>query len=67
MKSIKSKNSHGFNQIPLRILCKSKNFLLPAITVLFQKIYDQKTIPEQWKLDKVIAIFKKGSKSCRSM
>ena len=61
--SLKSKNCEGYDRIPLRIICDAKAQLLPALTGLFRKIYDQKTIPEQWKLAKIIPIHKKGSKN----
>jgi hypothetical protein len=63
MNSLKLKNCEGFDRIPLRIICDAKEHLLAPLTVLFCKIYDQKSIPEQWKMAKIIPIFKKGSKT----
>ena len=63
MNSLKLKNCEGFDRIPLRIICDAKEHLLAPLTILFRKIYDQKSIPEQWKMAKIIPIFKKGSKT----
>ena len=62
MLTIKPKNCEGFDRIPVRILYDAQEILLPPLQVLFRKIYDQKVIPEQWKIAKVILIFKKGTK-----
>ena len=61
--SLKPKNCEGFDRIPVRILYDARKSLLPSLIILFQKIYDQQSIPEQWKVAKVIPIFKKGSKT----
>ena len=63
IKSIKCKNSEGFDRIPQRILIDGAEILLPAFTGLFRRIYFQKKIPDQWSVAKVIPIHKKGLKS----
>ena len=61
--SLKPKNAEGFDRIPVRILYDARELLKDPLAALFQKIYEQKTIPEQWKMAKVIPIFKKGPKN----
>ena len=62
MSSIKVKNSEGFDRIPQRILVDGANELKLPLSILFAKIYDQKKIPEQWLIAKIIPIHKKGAK-----
>ena len=61
VKSMKIKNCEGHDGIPLRILIDGINILIAPLTVLFNKIYNQKKIPEQWLIAKIIPIHKKGS------
>ena len=63
LSTLKSKNCEGFDRIPLRIINDAREILLPTLAILFKKIYEQKSIPEQWKVAKVIPIHKKGSKT----
>ena len=63
VKSIKLKNSEGDDRIPQRILIDGVEILLETLTGLFTRIYEQNTIPEQWKLAKITPVHKKGSKN----
>jgi exonuclease III len=63
MSSIKIKNCEGFDRIPQRILVDGANILINPLSKLFQKIYFQKEIPEQWLIAKVTPIHKKGPKN----
>ena len=63
MSTLKPKNCEGYDRIPVRILYDAREILKIPLATLFRKIYEQKTIPEQWKMAKVVPIFKKGSKS----
>ena len=62
IKSIKIKNTEGYDRIPQRILVDGLDLLLPPLTLLFEKIYKEKKVPEQWLVSKTIPIFKKGNK-----
>lgn len=63
LKSLKCKNSEGFDRIPQRILLDGAEILLGPLTTLFSKIYHQKCIPDQWLVAKTIPVFKnKGEK-----
>ena len=59
--SLKVKNCEGYDRIPVRTLIDSTPITLPILTNLFNLIYIQKSIPEQWKISKVIPIPKAGS------
>ena len=60
--AIKPKNSEGYDRIPQRILLDGVKYLTYPLTVLFNKIYLTKELPEQWLVAKIIPIFKKGTK-----
>ena len=59
---LKNKKCEGFNRIPVCIIRDACNFLLPPMAQLFDNIYNTCVIPEQWKVSKIIPIFKKGNK-----
>ena len=62
--SLKPKNSEGYDRIPQRILLDGMEILLSPLTKLFEQIYNQKTVPDQWLVAKTIPIFKnKGEKN----
>ena len=44
------------------MLLDAKVKLLPPLAVLFNKMYNSCKISDQWKVAKIIPIFKKGSK-----
>ena len=50
IKSIKLKNCEGFDRIPQRVLVDGMEHLLPPLSRLFELIYRDKSIPEQWRL-----------------
>ena len=60
-KSLKIKNSEGYDRLPQRILVDGIDILIKPLSVLFEKIYQSKTIPEQWLISKTIPVFKKGA------
>ena len=61
VKTIKIKNNEGYDRIPQRILVDGINHLITPLTHLFSLIYTKKIIPDQWKIAKVVPLFKKGS------
>ena len=61
--SLKPKKCEGFDRIPVSVLVDAIDILLTPLTTLFKMIYYQKTIPDQWKLAKIIPVFKKGNKN----
>ena len=62
LKELKIKNCEGFDKLPLRILKDGASVLAGPLSILFQKIYETKKIPEQWKVARVIPLHKKGNK-----
>ena len=63
IKSLKIKNSEGFDRIPQRILSDGIELLLKPLTDLFALIFKKQIIPKQWLISKTIPIHKKGPKS----
>ena len=63
MKNLQQKNSYGCDRIPLRILRDGYSVLGKPVYALMDKIYEQKKIPEQWKMSRIIPLHKKGSKA----
>ena len=59
---MKIKNSEGFDRIPQRIIKDGLENLIEPFTQLFERVYIQRTVPEQWLLAKTIPIHKKGPK-----
>ena len=61
--NLKGKNSEGYDRIPQRILRDGAESLVKPMSKLFKLIYDNTTIPEQWKIAKTIPVYKnKGDK-----
>ena len=59
IKNIKIKNCEGYDRIPQRVIVDGFNTLKTPLEALFNKIYHQKTIPEQWLISKITPIHKK--------
>ena len=62
LNELNNKKCEGFDRIPVCVLYDARVRLLPPLTILFSEIYRSCKIPEQWKVAKIIPIFKKGSK-----
>ncbi len=63
LKSIKIKNCEGYDRIPQRILNDGADHLIAPLTGLFNLIYYQNQLPEQWLIAKVAPIHKKASRN----
>ena len=63
LKDIKVKNCEGYDRIPQRILADGAEILVKPLTSLFERIYNQNKIPDQWSIAKVIPLHKKGPKN----
>ena len=61
IKSLKTKNCEGFDRIPVRILVDGIDHLTQILSYLFYLIYKHNKIPDQWRISKVIPLFKKGN------
>ncbi len=58
MKSLKPKNSEGYDRIPQRILLDGIEHLIVPFEKLFSQIYQSKKVPDQWLIAKTIPIYK---------
>ena len=56
IKSIKLKNTEGYDGIPQRVLVDGLKQLLAPLTHLFELIYRNKVIPEQWVVLKIVQL-----------
>ena len=59
--NLNSKKCEGFDRIPVCAVYDAPKPLLEPLSLLFHKIYHTCTIHEQWKVSKIIPVFKKGS------
>ena len=60
---LSNKKCEGLDQIPVCFLSDCKDVILDPMASLFSTIYATGQIPEQWKVSKIIPIFKKGNKN----
>ena len=58
-----NKKCEGFDRIPACTIYDSRAVLLKPLCLLFDKIYKTCSIPDQWKISKIIPTFKKGNKN----
>ena len=58
----KSKPSYGHDRVPMRVLIDSLDFSLPIIISLFKKIENGSSIPDKWKVSRILPLHKKGDK-----
>ena len=63
LSDLNSKKCEGLDRIPVCAIYDARHTLLAPFTALFDKIYNTCEIPEQWKVSKIIPIFKKGNKT----
>ena len=59
MKDLNRKKCEGFDQVPLCTLFDACAVLVKPLAILFDKIYRSCTIPDQWKISKIIPLYKK--------
>ena len=52
VKSLKTKNCEGHDRLPQRILIDGIEILINPLVELFQKIYEQRKLPQQWLFPK---------------
>ena len=59
--SLQNKTSEGHDRIPVRVIKDGITILIKPLTVLFNKIYDQRSLPEQFQ--KPFRFLKKETKA----
>jgi hypothetical protein len=62
MTNLKTKNSYGYDNIPMRVLKDGTAHLAKPYYKLMNMIYITKTIPNQWKVARILST-KKGLKT----
>ena len=60
---LKNKKCEGFDRIPVCVIKDAKNPLLDPMCKLLKNIYATGQLPEQWKVSKIVPIFKKCYKT----
>jgi len=60
LKNTKPSQCSGYDRIPMVYLRDSCEIISHFVHQLFTKIYNEKTVPEQWKMGKITPIPKKG-------
>ena len=63
IQSMKPKNSHGYDEISIKILKTSAPFILSPLTYIFNKIISKGIFPERLKFSEIIPVHKKGNES----
>ena len=61
--SLKSKNSHGYDEISSKILKASTPYVLSPLTYIFNKVLSTGIFPDRLKFSEVKPLFKKGEKT----
>ena len=67
IKSLKLKNSYGYDEIPTRILKISLPYIISPITYLCNKVMSSGTLPTWLKFSQIVPIFKKGDEDNSEM
>jgi hypothetical protein len=63
MLTLKSKNTKGVDRIPQKILLDGVDLLEAPLSKLLSLIYNEKLIPDQWRIAKTKPVYKnKGDK-----
>ena len=60
---LKNKKCEGFDRVPVCVIKDARLPLLDPLCKLFKNIYATGQLPEQWKVSKIVPIFKKGCKT----
>ena len=63
LNKLKVNKSSGPDKIHPRVLHEIKEVIITPITIIFNTSLRQRTLPTEWKIANVAAIFKKGKKS----
>ena len=62
LKKLKPKRCFGFDRIPLVFLKDGASELVGVVKELLEKISEEKKTPDQWKVARILPLFKKGDK-----
>jgi hypothetical protein len=62
MIALEGKKCYGYDNIPLLVLKDGAEVLASPYSKLFEKVYQTKELPGQWKISRTVPLFKKGNK-----
>ncbi|CAG5024923.1 unnamed protein product [Parnassius apollo] len=62
VKEMENKRSHGYDEIPIKIIKDNIDILAESLAYLFNKCVEQSLLPDQLKVARVLPVHKKGSK-----
>ena len=62
IRTLKWKNSHGYNEVPLNILKISAPYIIPPLIYLYNKSITTGIFPTRLKYSQIVPIYKKGDK-----
>ncbi len=62
LKELKPKRCFGFDRVPLVFLKDGASELSGVVTKLMFKIFEGEKTPKQWKIARILPLFKKGDK-----
>ena len=63
IKSLKIKNTEGYDRIPQRIIIDGMEALSKPLIKLFELVYREMKVPGQWLISKIIPVHKKVTKN----
>jgi hypothetical protein len=63
IKSLKSKNSYGYDGIPTKILKVSTSFIISPLTYICNKSLSSGIFPSQLKFSEIMSLHKKGGRT----
>jgi hypothetical protein len=63
LESINSNKATGLDGIPGRILKLSADVVSPSLTKIFNQCLIQGVYPDDWKIAKVVPVFKNGARN----
>jgi len=61
---LKNKSSSGIDEISNKLLKSIKHEICPALTLIINQSLTTGIVPDEFKISKVIPLYKKGDKSC---
>jgi hypothetical protein len=64
LRSIDTAKSAGLDCINGLVLQKCADVLCHPLTRLFQRSFDTGSLPSEWKISKIVPVYKKGDKTC---
>jgi hypothetical protein len=64
LENLDSTKATGPDNIPARLLKETAPIISPSLCMLFNKSLDEGVLPEEWKLENIVPVHKKGEREC---